>query len=94
MKARDKIASIVLTALLLAACSGAPTGTHEGVMGSTLTFASGKATISLGNNNMQVDYSVAGDKIKLHAPDGGPDMILTRQSDGSLDTPWGHMTKK
>lgn len=94
MNIHGKLASLALATLLLAACSGGPSGTYEGVMGSTITFSSGKAHISLAGNTMEVDYSVEGDKIKLRGPGGGPDLVLTLHSDGTLDTPWGDMKKK
>lgn len=94
MGIQGKFASLALATLLLAACGGGPSGTYEGVMGSTITFSSGKADISLAGNTMEVGYSVDGNKIKLHGPGGGPDLVLTLHSDGTLDTPWGDMKKK
>jgi hypothetical protein len=36
-------------------------------------------------------YSTDGDKIVLHSPEGN--LVLTRNADGSIDTPWGTMKK-
>ena len=94
MNIRTALLAPLLATLLLAACGGGPSGTYEGVMGSTITFASGKADISLAGNTMELAYRVDGDKISLRAPGGGPDLVLTRRADGSLDTPWGDMKKK
>lgn len=94
MHIQSKFAPVLLATLLLAACGGGPSGTYAGVMGSTITFASGKADISLAGNTMETSYSVEGDKIKLRGPGGGPDLVLTLHSDGTLDTPWGDMKKK
>ena len=76
--------------LLLAACSGGPSGTYEGGMGS-LTFAAGKVDAQLMGNTVEMDYSTDGDKIVLQSPQGN--LVVTRNADGSLDTPWGTMKK-
>lgn len=93
MNIKTRIASALLATLLFAACSGGLNGSYEGGM-ATISFAAGKADISLMGNTIETDFSVDGNKIKLHAPGGGPDVVLTRNADGSLDTPWGTMKKK
>ncbi|MEO6801538.1 MAG: hypothetical protein ABI178_16490 [Rhodanobacter sp.] len=84
----------VLTTLcivLLAACGDGASGTYEGGMGS-ISFASGKAEATLMGNTIQMDYTTEGDKIVLHSPQGN--LVLKRNADDSLDTPWGTMKKK
>lgn len=80
-----------LAALLLAACSGGISGTYEGGLG-TIRFESGKAYATLMRASREMDYRVDGDKIVLRSPEG--DLVLTRDADGSLDTPWGKMKKR
>ena len=82
---------IVLVTTLLAACGGGISGTYQGGMGS-LTFDGGKADLKAMGNTIEMDYSTDGDKILLKSPQG--DLVITRNADGSLDTPWGTMKKK
>lgn len=82
---------IVLLVALLAACGGGMSGTYEGGMGS-LTFNGGKADLNAIGNTFEMDYSTDGDKIVLKTPQGN--VVVTRNADGSLDTPWGTMKKK
>lgn len=91
MKTHGKTLSILLVTLLLAACGGGMSGTYEGGMGS-ISFASGKADASLMGNTIEMNYTTDGDKIVLESPQGN--LVLTRNPDGSLDTPWGTMKKK
>ena len=82
---------IVLVTTLLAACGGGLSGTYEGDMGS-LTFDGSKADLKTFSSTIEMDYSVDGDKILLKSPQGN--LVVTRNADGSLDTPWGPMKKK
>lgn len=40
-------------------------------------------------NTIEMPYSTGGDKILLKLPQGN--LVLTRNKDGSLTTPWGTM---
>lgn len=92
MNIRIAFLAPLLATLLLAACGGGMSGTYEGGMGS-IKFASGKAYATLGPGiTMELKYSTDGDKILLHSQQG--DLVLTRNPDGSIDTPWGTMKKK
>jgi len=91
MKSRGKILPTLLATLLLAACRGGMSGTYEGGMGS-LTFNSGKADATLMGNTIEMDYTTDGNRIVLKSPQGN--LVVTRNSDGSLDTPWGTMKKR
>lgn len=89
MKTPVQLLAIACT-VLLAACGGGLSGTYEGGFGS-LTFASGKVDARLMGNTIEMPYTTDGDKIVLQSPQGN--LVLTRKSDGSLDTPWGTMKK-
>lgn len=82
---------MALCIALLAACGGGLSGTYEGGMGA-LTFDAGKADLKALGNTIEMDYSTDGDKIVLKTPQGN--LVVTRNADGSLDTPWGTMKKK
>lgn len=90
MNISRKILTVLIT-VLLAACGGGLSGTYEGEAGS-LTFDGGKADIKTAFSTVEMDYSVDGDKILLKSPQGS--LVLTRNTDGSIDTPWGPMKKK
>jgi hypothetical protein len=91
MNITAKVASALLITLLLAACGGGISGTYTGKQSlATITFSSGKADIKVMGATIEMNYSVDGDKVKLLGP-GGSNMVLTRNKDGSLDTPWGHL---
>ena len=90
MNMYGKILSTLLVTLLLAACGGGMSGTYEGGMGS-ITFDSGKADATLMGNTIEMDYTTDGDKIVLKSPQGN--LVIKRNQDGSLDTPWGTMKK-
>jgi len=81
----------VLVALLLAACGSSISGTYAGDMG-TIKFESGKAYATLLNATRELNYSTDGNKVVLQSPEGN--LVLTRNADGSLDTPWGKMKKQ
>jgi hypothetical protein len=94
MNIRIKFLAPLAIALLLAACSGGISGTYVDSQGNpAMKFSSGKAYLDLGPaGTHEMDYSVDGDKIVLHSPQGN--LVLTREPDGSLDTPWGTWKKK
>ena len=87
----------LLAALILAlsACSSKIDGTFADQVGMTsYTFKSGgKAYVSVMGTEVEVDYVVDGNKIKLTTPQGN--MILTALDDGSLQGPMGvKLTRK
>lgn len=93
MNIRIALLASLLASLLLVACSGGAGGTYVDSSGGTaMTLSSGTAQLDLGPTKMQMKYSVDGDKIVLHSPQG--DLVLTRHPDGTLETPWGTWKKK
>lgn len=91
MNIRTRLLAPLLATLLLTACGSGMNGTWEGGMGS-IKFESGKAYATLMQVTREMDYRTDGDKIILRSPEG--DLVLTRDADGSLDTPWGKMKKR
>lgn len=92
MNMRVKFLPFLLAGLLLAACSGSGvSGTYVGGFGS-LTFDSGKVDANLMGATVEMNYTTDGNKVILHAPQGN--LVLTRNKDGSLQTPWGTMRKR
>jgi hypothetical protein len=67
-------------------------GTYEGRLGS-ITFHSSKADLTMMGNTVEMGYTTDGDKVVLH-PTAGMALVLTRNHDGSLTTPWGTMKPK
>lgn len=93
MNIRIRLLAPLLASLLLVACGGSAGGTYVDSDGGTaMTLSSGTAQLDLGPTKVQMKYSVDGDKIVLHSPQG--DLVLTRHSDGTLETPWGTWKKK
>jgi hypothetical protein len=90
MNIRTRLLAPLLATLLLAACSGGISGTWKGGMGS-IKFESGKAYATLLGSTREMKYSTDGDKIVLHSSEGN--LVLTRNADGSINTPWGTMKK-
>lgn len=91
METHGKVLSTLLATLLLAACGGTDiSGTYEGGIGS-IKFESGKADVALMGQTRETTFSTDGDKVVLHSPEGN--LVLTRNADGSIDTPWGTMKK-
>jgi hypothetical protein len=91
MNIRTRFLAPLLATLLLAACGGGMSGTYQGGVGS-IKFESGKAYATLVGSTLELEYSTDGDKILLKSPQGN--LVLTRNADGSIDTPWGTMKKK
>ena len=92
MNMHCKYLSILLAGLLVAACSGGGiSGTYEGGFGS-LTFDSGKVDARLMGATIEMKYTTDGNKVVLQSPQGN--LVLTRNKDGSLQTPWGIMRKR
>lgn len=88
-----KTCSILLAALLLGACGGGMSGTYEGDNGMVaLAFHGSKVDAKVLGATHELSYSTDGDKIILESPQGK--LVVTRNQDGSLDTPWGTMKKR
>lgn len=94
MNTKGKLASMLLASLLLAACGGGMSGTYtesHGII--SLTFHSDKVDVtSFTGVTKELGYKTDGDKVVLKSPEGN--LVLTRNKDGSLATPWGTMSKK
>lgn len=90
MNGKRKLLSTVFATALLAACGGGGlSGTYNGGMGS-ITFSGSHADVKVMGNTREIPYSVDGNKVVLHAASAG-NLVLTRNPDGSLTTPWGIM---
>ncbi|MGH8144733.1 MAG: hypothetical protein ACREPY_00205 [Rhodanobacteraceae bacterium] len=92
MNIRIKLLAPLAAALLLVACGGGMRGTYEGGLG-TITFQSGKADLTMMGSTVEMGYTTDGDKVVLH-PATGVALVLKRNRDGSLETPWGTMKRK
>ncbi len=93
MNIRGKTLPTLFATLLLAACSGGMSGTYEGAYGMvTLAFHGSKVDITVMNQTHELSYSTDGDKIILESPQGK--LVVPRNKDGSLDTPWGTLKRK
>ena len=83
-----KLALVVLLSMLLSACGDGMTGTYTGGLAEdqVLTFhGNGKATQETAGMEVQLEYEVDGDKIKLHNPDlPGTTLVLTRKDADTL----------
>ena len=88
MKALECVCAGLLLALLSACGGDGMKGTYEGgVMGEqALTFhGNGKATQVAGGMEVQLEYEVEGDKIRLRNPDQpNATLVLTRTDDDTL----------
>lgn len=97
-----KLALIVLLAMLLSACGDGLKGRYEGqgmlVEGRAIVFeGNGHATQMLNGMELQMEYEVDGDKIKLRNPEQpGTTFVLTRTDADTLTTegPMGPLTFK
>jgi len=77
-------------------CGSKLEGTYVSATGmAAIELKSGKAYLTTGVVTQSGEYEVKGDKIiiKENKDDREP-IILTRNGDGSIDTPFGRMTKK
>lgn len=93
MKAHEKILVSLLATLLLAACGGGMNGSYKGGNGLVeLNFHGSKVDAKVMGATHELSYSTDGDKIILQSPQGK--LVVTRNRDGSLDTPWGPLRKK
>jgi outer membrane lipopolysaccharide assembly protein LptE/RlpB len=80
--------------LLLSACGSKLDGTYADKNGMlSYTFKSnGKTYQSAMGMEVELDYEVDGNKIKLVTPQGN--MIMTLLDDGSIESPMGILTKQ
>lgn len=96
---RTSCAVLLLSAsLAVSACGGA--GKLDGLYlnsngQSTVEFRDGKAFVTMvGMATDAIPYDVKGDTITVHAGGMAGDLVLTRNSDGTLQGPFGIMRKK
>ena len=70
-------------------------GTYHSEAGGAVAFdfKGDKVTVTLAGEQKTCPFKVDGDKITIINPQEG-DMVLTRNSDGSLNTAWGTFSKK
>ncbi len=95
-------ATALMAALVVAGChhSNTPDGVYSDTTGRiTMEFKGGKAFLNLGGTADPdgTPYDVAGDKITIHyAPDSmlAQFSVITINSDGSLQSGMGTLTKK
>jgi hypothetical protein len=85
---------VVVVCLFVAGCRGnAIEGTYHG-NGMVLDFKGDKVTVTVMGESKTFDYKVEEDKITIFNAEAG-DLVLTRNSDGSLNSPMmGTFTKK
>jgi hypothetical protein len=86
------VLSLLLTAATLSGCGKSePSGTYHGG-NITMDFKGGKVTLNMLGDAKTLDYKVDGDTITIINPVEG-NVVLTRNSDGSLNSPMGTFTK-
>lgn len=80
---------LAIAVLLLSACDSNVEGTYSDKMGITsYTFDSGdKVLMSTMGTEVEMNYEVDGDKVKLATPQGN--LVLTLLEDGSIKGPMG-----
>jgi hypothetical protein len=73
-------------------CGGSLSGKYEAANGVlSVEFTSSKAHISTLVMTFEADYETQSDKVILKMPAGN--MVLTRNNDGTFDSPFGTLTK-
>jgi hypothetical protein len=90
-------ATALAATLIVAGChhNASPDGVYSDSTGQmNLEFKDGKAHMNVGSmaDTAGSPYDVSGEKITIHTPAG--DVQITMNSDGSLQTPTGVLTKK
>jgi hypothetical protein len=92
------VAALFLSAsLALSACGASKLdGLYANSNGqSTVEFRDGKAFVTIvGGGSDATPYDVKGDTITIHVGGMAGDLVLTRNSDGTLQGPFGIMRKK
>jgi len=97
---RAQLLVLLLTACLsVTACAGGSSkldGLYVNSNGqSTVEFRDGKAFVTMvGMATDGIPYEVKGSTITVHAGGVAGDLVLTRNSDGTLEGPFGIMRKK
>jgi len=97
---RALIAVLFLSASLAASACGSASSKLDGVYAnsngqSTIEFRDGKAFVTIvGGGSDATPYDVKGDTVTIHVGGIAGDLVLTRNSDGSLQGPFGIMRKK
>ena len=92
------VAALCLSAMLaFSACgSNKLEGLYVNSNGqNTVEFREGKAFVTMvGMASEGIPYEVKGNTVTVHAGGMGGDLVLTRNSDGTLQGPFGVMRKK
>lgn len=97
---RTFIAVLFLSADFAVSACGAASSKLEGLYANsngqnTVEFRDGKAFVTMvGMASDGIPYEVKGDTITVHAGGMAGDLVLTRNSDGTLQGPFGIMRKK
>ena len=93
--------AVLLLSVSLAVCAcgstgGKPDGLYVNSIGQTsVEFRDGKAFVTMGGMASDaIPYDVKGNTITVHAGGMAGDLVLTRNSDGTLQGPFGIMRKK
>ena len=88
---------LLLGTLTVSACGASKVdGLYTNSNGqNTVEFRDGKAFVTMvGMASDAIPYDVKGDTITVHAGGMAGDLVLTRNSDGTLQGPFGIMRKK
>ena len=97
---RTYVAVLLLSASLTISACHADTGKLDGLYVNSngqnaLEFRDGKAFLTMvGLASDAIPYDVKGNTITVHAGGIAGDLVLTRNSDGTLQGPFGVMRKK
>ena len=97
---RTCVAVLLLTLTLTAPACSADASKLDGVYANsngqnTVEFRDGKAFLTMvGLASDAIPYDVKGNTITVHAGGVAGDLVLTRNSDGTLQGPFGIMRKK
>jgi hypothetical protein len=97
---RTYVAILLLSANLAATACGAGSTKLDGLYvnsngQNTVEFRDGKAFVTMvGMASDAIPYEVKGSTITIHAGGMAGDLVLTRNSDGTLQGPFGIMRKK
>ena len=84
---------LALVAFALTGCTPKLDGKYENANGMmSVEFKSGKAYVGMGQEKAEAEYEEKDDKVILKY--NGENVVLTRNSDGSLDSAVGKLTKK
>ena len=97
---RTFFAGLLLSTSLAVSACGSAGGKLDGLYANsngqnTVEFRDGKAFVTMvGMASDAIPYDVKGDTITVHAGGMAGDLVLTRNSDGTLQGPFGIMRKK